>query len=302
MNRVGIGGRGTSTWLGWFLAGALRSFIPYAEERGDKARADRWTAHLAELKKALEGAAWDGSYYRRGTFDDGTLLGSKESLECQIDSIAQSWSVLSGEGEPDRAVKAMDAVLDRLVDEDARIIRLFTPPFANSAKDPGYIKAYPPGVRENGGQYTHASTWVVMALAEMKRGDDAWRCFQILNPITHSLNKAAAEQYRVEPYVVAADVYGHDPYTSRGGWTWYTGSAGWLYRAAVEGILGIRIKDGRLYVRPSLPSQWDGFAAEIEQPSGKYRISVSKSSNAIGYSLSINGSEVADPDEGYPLG
>ncbi|NKL04840.1 protein ndvB [Rhizobium leguminosarum bv. viciae] len=302
MNRVGIGGRGTSVWLGWFLAGALRSFIPYAEERGDTVRAERWSAHLTELKKALETSAWDGGYYRRGTFDDGTLLGSRENLECQIDSIAQSWSVLSGEGDPARAVTAMDAVLDQLVDEDARIIRLFTPPFANSAKDPGYIKAYPPGVRENGGQYTHAATWVVMALAELKRGDDAFRCFQILNPITHAFDKASAEQYRVEPYVVAADVYGHDPYTSRGGWTWYTGSAGWLYRAAVEGILGIRLKDGRLYVRPSLPSEWDGFAAEVEQGGGKYRISVSKASNDSGYTLTINGCEVTDPEEGYPLG
>ncbi|MBB3411770.1 cyclic beta-1,2-glucan synthetase [Rhizobium sp. BK316] len=302
MNRVGIGGQGTSVWLGWFLAGTLRSFVPYAEERGDKARAERWRTHLTELKRALESAAWDGGYYRRGTFDDGTPLGSKENLECQIDSIAQSWSVLSGEGDSERAAKAMDAVLAQLVDEEARVIRLFTPPFEKSSKDPGYIKAYPPGVRENGGQYTHASTWVVMALANLKRGDDALRCFQILNPITHSLNKAAAERYRVEPYVVAADVYGDDPYIGRGGWTWYTGSAGWLYRAAVEGILGIRLKGGQLFVNPSLPSNWDGFAAEIKRGGSKYRISVSKASNAEGYTLSINGSEVANPHEGYPVG
>jgi len=302
MNRVGIDGQGTSVWLGWFLAGTLRSFVPYAEERGDRVRAERWRTHLIELKKALESAAWDGGYYRRGTFDDGTPLGSKENLECQIDSIAQSWSVLSGEGDSERAAKAMDAVLAQLVDEEARVIRLFTPPFEKSSKDPGYIKAYPPGVRENGGQYTHASTWVVMALAKLKRGDDALRCFQILNPITHSLNKAAAERYRVEPYVVAADVYGDDPYIGRGGWTWYTGSAGWLYRAAVEGILGIRLKGGQLFVNPSLPSNWDGFAAEIERDGSKYRISVSKASNADGYTLSINGSEVANPHEGYPVG
>ncbi|MGR9170306.1 GH36-type glycosyl hydrolase domain-containing protein [Rhizobium sp. KDH_Rht_773_N] len=302
MNRVGIEGKGKSVWLGWFLAGTLRSFIPYAEDRGDKARAAHWKAHLAELRKALESVAWDGGYYRRGTFDDGTPLGSKESLECQIDSIAQSWSVLSGEGDPERAIKAMDAVLERLVDEDARIVRLFTPPFERSLQDPGYIKAYPPGVRENGGQYTHAAAWVVMALAALKRGDDALRCFQILNPITHCLDKAAVERYRVEPYVVAADVYGHPPYAGRGGWTWYTGSAGWLYRAAVEGILGIRLKGGKLYIRPSLPSNWDGFAAEIERGGSKYRISVSKASNADGYTASINGSEIANPNEGYPVG
>ncbi len=302
MNRVGIESKGTSVWLGWFLAGTLRSFIPYAEDRGDKARAAHWKAHLAELTKALESVAWDGGYYRRGTFDDGTPLGSKESLECQIDSIAQSWSVLSGEGDPERAIKAMDAVLERLVDEDARIVRLFTPPFERSLQDPGYIKAYPPGVRENGGQYTHAAAWVVMALAALKRGDDALRCFQILNPITHCLDKAAVERYRVEPYVVAADVYGHPPYAGRGGWTWYTGSAGWLYRAAVEGILGIRLKGGKLYIRPSLPSNWDGFAAEIERGGSKYRISVSKASNADGYTASINGSEIANPNEGYPVG
>jgi cyclic beta-1,2-glucan synthetase len=196
----------------------------------------------------------------------------------------------------------MDSVLERLVDEETRIIRLFTPPFANSSKDPGYIKAYPPGVRENGGQYTHAATWVVMALAELNRGDEALRCFELLNPITHSKSKASAEHYRVEPYTIAADVYGEGALKGRGGWTWYTGSAGWLYRAAVEGILGIRIKNGRLHVRPALPTQWDGFAAEIEHAGVKYRISVSKSSQPEGYNLTINGSEVANPAEGYPVG
>ncbi|MFP3545079.1 glucoamylase family protein [Rhizobium sp. SIMBA_035] len=302
MNRVGIHGQGTSVWLGWFLAGALRSFTPYAQERGDTTRVERWTKHLGELKAALESAGWDGGYYRRGTFDDGSLLGSKESLECQIDSIAQSWSVLSGEGDPEHAKTAMDAVLNRLVDRDTRIIRLFTPPFATSAKDPGYIKAYPPGVRENGGQYTHAATWVVMALAEMNRGDDAFACFELLNPITHSRDKGSAEHYRVEPYTIAADVYGEGALKGRGGWTWYTGSAGWLYRAAVEGILGIRLKDGRLFVRPALPSTWDGFSAEVEHSGVKYRISVSKSSQPGGYSVVINGNDIANPSEGYPVG
>jgi cyclic beta-1,2-glucan synthetase len=302
MNRVGIKGRGESTWLGWFLARTLTAFIPYAEARGDGDRVQRWTAHLPELKKALEMAGWDGGYYRRGYFDDGSPLGSNENFECQIDSIAQSWNILSGQGDPERGERAMDAVRERLVDDDAKIIRLFTPPFVKSARDPGYIKSYPPGVRENGGQYTHAATWVVLAFAEMQRGDDAWHCFQLLNPINHALDRASADLYRVEPYVVAADIYGAGNLTSRGGWTWYTGSAGWLYRVAIEGILGIRVANGHLFVKPALPSNWDGFAAELNLAHGKYRISVSKPSDAAGYAVSINGQAIANPEKGFPLG
>jgi cyclic beta-1,2-glucan synthetase len=302
MNRVGIQGRGESTWLGWFLVSTLTAFIPYAQARGDHDRVENWKKHIPKLKEALETAGWDGGYYRRGYFDDGTPLGSNENFECQIDSIAQSWSVISGEGNSAHSEKAMSAVLERLVDDDAGIIRLFTPPFAKSPKDPGYIKAYPPGVRENGGQYTHAATWVVLALAEMGRGDDAWRCFELLNPINHALDRASSDLYRVEPYVIAADIYGEGPLTGRGGWTWYTGSAGWLYRVAIEGILGIRVKDGHLYVKPALPSKWDGFAANLDLPSGKYRISVSKPSDAVGYVVTINDKAIAHPEEGYPIG
>jgi cyclic beta-1,2-glucan synthetase len=188
----------------------------------------------------------------------------------------------------------MDAVLERLVDEDAGIIRLFTPAFEGSRKDPGYIKAYPPGVRENGGQYTHAAIWVVMALAGLKRGDDAWKCFQILNPVNHALNREAADVYRVEPYVVSADVYGHGAYTGRGGWSWYTGSAGWLYRAAVEGILGIRRHGDRLMVDPVLPSGWDGFSAEVTIDGQAYAIKVA------GGNVTING-EALDKQQGFLL-
>ncbi|MGK9051620.1 GH36-type glycosyl hydrolase domain-containing protein [Neorhizobium petrolearium] len=294
MNRVGVGGRGMSVWLGWFLAAALRSFLPYAAERNERQRVERWTAHLENLRQALEKSGWDGSYYRRGYFDDGSPLGSSSSDECRIDSLAQSWSVLSGEGDPDRARKAMDAVLDKLVDEEAGIIRLFTPPFHDTRKDPGYIKAYPPGVRENGGQYTHAAIWVVLALAALKRGDDAWKCFQILNPINHALGRDAAETYRVEPYVVAADVYGHGPYTGRGGWSWYTGSAGWLYRAAVEGILGIRRQGDRLFVNPVLPTGWSGFTAELTIDDAVYKINVEDGK------VSINDTAVSET-EGFPL-
>jgi len=229
MNRVGEKGEGESVWLGWFLAATLKTFLGHAEERGDQARITRWTTHLAVLRQALATAAWDGDYYRRGYFDDGTPLGSAQSDECRIDSIAQSWSVLSGEGEPEKSTKALDAALAHLVDEEAGIVRLFTPPFEKTKLDPGYIKAYPPGVRENGGQYTHAAIWLGMALAKAGRAADAWRCFELLNPINHARDTETAEQYRVEPYVVAADIYGGEAYAGRGGWTWYTGSAGWLY-------------------------------------------------------------------------
>jgi cyclic beta-1,2-glucan synthetase len=294
MNRVGVAGRGMSVWLGWFLASALRNFIPYAEERKDRQRVERWNAHLATLKDALEKAGWDGSYYRRGYFDDGSPLGSSSSDECRIDSLGQSWSVLSGEGSPERSQQAMDAVMAQLVDEDTGIIRLFTPPFEETRKDPGYIKGYPPGVRENGGQYTHAAIWVVLALAQMKRSDDAWKCFQILNPVNHALTADAADRYRVEPYVVAADVYGHGDYAGRGGWSWYTGSAGWLYRAAVEGILGIKRQGDRLFVDPALPTGWAGFSAEITIDGVNHAIKVENGS------VTVDG-KAADGDSGFLL-
>lgn len=299
MNRVGIEGRGESIWLGWFLAGALQSFIRYAEARGDTARVKRWTAHIETLKAALETDGWDGDYYRRGYFDDGTPLGSKTQAECQIDSIAQSWSVLSGQGQPERATAAMNAVMDRLVDPDAGIIRLFTPPFDETAQDPGYIRSYPPGVRENGGQYTHAATWVVMAFAELGRGDDAWTCFSLLNPVNHALDRQASETYRVEPYVVAADVYGAADRTGRGGWTWYTGSAGWLYRSAVEGILGIRRVGDRIHVRPALPGGWDGFSARLTLSGKTYEVAVTR--RAEEYDVTVNGEPIQDPQAGFAI-
>ena len=263
MDRVGIEGRGESVWLSWFLASALAGFAPIIEARGDPERAARYRHHLASLGAALETAGWDGHNYRRGYYDDGSPLGSVESDECQIDSIAQSWAVLSGQAPAERAAEAMDRVLAVLVDEKARLVRLFTPPFEHTPREPGYIKGYPPGVRENGGQYTHAATWVVYALAQLGRADDAYRLFSMLNPITHSADAAAAEQYRVEPYVVAADIYSVGEKRGRGGWTWYTGSSGWLYRAAVEAILGITRRGDRLHVRPVLPSDWPGYKAHL---------------------------------------
>ncbi|MBD9593298.1 MULTISPECIES: cyclic beta-(1,2)-glucan synthase [Ensifer] len=301
MNRVGEKGQGTSTWLGWFLAGTLRGFLPFARERKDEARITRWEAHLEALKKALATAGWDGDYYRRGYYDDGTPLGTSEALECRIDSIAQSWSVLSGEGDEQRSLKAMDAVMAELVDPDQRIVRLFTPPLERTSQDPGYIKAYPPGVRENGGQYTHAATWVALAFAEQGRAEEAWRVFQMLNPISHAENREAAEHYRVEPYVVAADIYGEGDLAGRGGWTWYTGSAGWLYRVGVEGILGIRRQGDRLVIRPVLPAAWNGYSAEVTLNGARHKISVERDKKSGEPIVSVNNSVTKNAHEGILL-
>ncbi|MCV0393911.1 MAG: protein ndvB [Rhizobiaceae bacterium] len=276
MNAVGEEGRGTSVWLGWFLARTIADLAPLARKRGEKERAAAWEAHREKLLAALEGPGWDGDWYLRGTYDDGSPLGGKASDECRIDSLAQSWSVLSGAGDPKRAKRAMDAAIEHLADEDHHIVRLFTPPFENTAKEPGYIKSYPPGVRENGGQYTHAATWFVLALAELGRADEAWRYFSWLNPVNHALDAGASERYRVEPYVVAADIYSEGEKAGRGGWTWYTGSAGWLYRAAIEGILGIRKKGSTITVEPAIPSDWDGFSATLRIGDATHRLRVER--------------------------
>ncbi len=299
MNRVGIEGRGTSVWLGWLLAGTLDTFLAHARTRDDGVRIDRWQTHLEKLRGALEEAGWDGHYYRRGTFDDGTLLGSAVSEECRIDSIAQSWSVLSRQGQPDRQQAAMNAVMDQLVDRDAGMLRLFSPPFETTSHDPGYIKAYPPGVRENGGQYTHAATWVVLALAELGRGDDAHACFSLLNPVNHALTRTQADIYRVEPYVVAADVYGEGDLARRGGWTWYTGSAGWLYRAGVEGILGITKRKNRILLAPALPQDWDRVDVDMTVGGRMRRIAMIRKNGDI--EVSVDGTVLDNPKEGFAL-
>ncbi|WP_244483877.1 GH36-type glycosyl hydrolase domain-containing protein [Rhizobium sp. Root482] len=301
MNRVGIEGRGTSVWLGWFLATTLKSFIEIAAKRGDEARVSAWQAHLAILEKALETAGWDGGHYRRGYYDDGTPLGSADSNECRIDSIAQSWSVLSGEGDADRSKQAMDAVMSQLADDDHHIIRLFTPPLSGTDQDPGYIKAYPPGVRENGGQYTHAATWVVLALAAQNRTEDAWRAFEMLNPVNHARDRESADHYRVEPYVVAADIYGDGALAGRGGWTWYTGSAAWLYRAAVEGILGLRKQGDRLVIQPVIPKSWNGFSATVTLDGKAHRISVTKNAQSGELIVSVNDTVTENAHEGVLL-
>ncbi|MCU0789718.1 MAG: protein ndvB, partial [Nitratireductor sp.] len=299
MNRVGEEGRGESIWLGWFLAQTLESFAKIAESRGDKANARKWLQHRGSVMAAIEKHAWDGDHYLRGYYDDGSPLGADAAAECRIDSIAQSWSVLSGAAEKSRAETAMNSVLTRLRDKEAGILRLFTPPFEKTEKDPGYIKGYPPGVRENGGQYTHAATWAVYALARLGRGDDAYSCFDLLNPVGHATTREEAERYRVEPYVVAADVYGAGDKTGRGGWTWYTGSAGWLWRSAVEAILGIRREGELLFVEPVLPSHWDGFTARLRQDGRLYEIAVRRGSGGE-TAVTVNG-EGPLKHGGFPL-
>jgi len=274
MNRVGEGGRGESVWLGWLLHAALDVFADIADRRGDQVRAAAWRAHLTALKAAIEGEAWDGLWYQRGWFDDGSPLGSSSSEECRIDSIAQSWAVLSGAGQPERAAQAMAAVDRELILPHENLALLFTPPFDRSWPDPGYIKGYPPGVRENGGQYTHAALWSVMAFAGLGEGDKAAALFWMLNPINHARTRADMQRYKVEPYVVAADVYSATGHVGRGGWTWYTGSAGWMQRAGVEAILGVRIESGSLRFEPCIPSSWPGFELTLKYGSSRYEIVV----------------------------
>jgi cyclic beta-1,2-glucan synthetase len=260
MNRVGREGRGESVWLGWFLYSTLMRFAPIAEEMGERDRATRWRAHAEKLQQALEAEAWDGAWYRRAYFDDGTPIGSASSTECRIDSLAQSWSVISGAGEPGRARRAMQAVEEYLVRPADDLILLFTPPFDKTTHDPGYIKGYLPGVRENGGQYTHAAVWCAIAMAALGEGDAAHELFRMLNPINRTTTRAGVHAYKVEPYVVAADIYSEGPHVRRGGWTWYTGAAGWLYRAGIEWILGLQKVGNRLRIDPCIARDWREYS------------------------------------------
>jgi cyclic beta-1,2-glucan synthetase len=274
MNRVGVRGRGESVWLGWFLCTVLAAFIPIAQGRADVGRATRWQARLKSLRAALELHGWDGDWYRRAFFDDGTPLGSATSLECRIDSIAQSWSVLSGAADPARAVRAMAAVDEYLIRRGDGLVLLFTPPFDRSPVDPGYIMGYLPGVRENGGQYTHGAIWTALAFAQLGDGDRAGELFSILNPINHASTRAGVHRYKVEPYVMAADVYAEGQHVGRGGWTWYTASAGWMYQAGVEGILGFRLRGTTIHLDPCIPRAWAGFQIDFRYHSARYEIVV----------------------------
>ncbi|HEV8480901.1 MAG TPA: glycosyl transferase, partial [Candidatus Eisenbacteria bacterium] len=260
MNRVGKGGKGESVWMGFFLYAVLGDFIPICESRGDDARVRRYRAYRDDVREAIEKDGWDGAWYRRAFYDDGTPMGSATSDECQIDALVQAWAVLSGAAPAERARQAMAALEERLVSEKDGIIRLLTPPFRHSTHDPGYIQGYAAGVRENGGQYTHAALWVVRAFAEMGRRDAAARLLEMLAPVSHARTPDQVQRYRVEPYVIAADVYGEPPHVGRGGWTWYTGSAGWMLRVGLESILGLRVRQGRAFeIRPCIPDSWPEY-------------------------------------------
>ncbi|KQV66412.1 glycosyl transferase [Rhizobium sp. Root1220] len=295
MNKVGAEGRGESVWNGWFFVTVLRSFAVLASASGDESRAEWCHERSDALRAALETHAWDGDWYRRAYFDDGTPLGSRLNDECQIDAIPQAWAVISGVADGARASTAMKAVWNRLVRPDDKLIQLFDPPFDKGPLQPGYIKGYVPGIRENGGQYTHAAAWVVLATALLGDGDRALELWHFLNPISHAQTKSDAEHYMVEPYVVTADIYGAQPHTGRGGWTWYTGSAGWLYRVGLEAILGIRRQDQFLLIDPCIPRDWPEFELDFRHGTSTYRIHVDNSFGTGGAvsSLILDGKQVS---------
>jgi cyclic beta-1,2-glucan glucanotransferase len=276
MNLVGRDGKGESVWLAWFLYENLRRFADLARGRDDGAFADVCTGQAERLRDNIEANAWDGAWYRRAYFDDGTPLGSTDNDECQIDSISQSWAVISGGGDTRRARQAMAAVDKRLVRRDAQLIQLLAPPFDKSDLEPGYIKGYLPGVRENGGQYTHAAIWTTMAFAMLGDRERAWELFAMLNPINHGSQRDEIERYKVEPYVMCADIYGASPHTSRGGWTWYTGAAGWMYRLTVETLLGLQLEVGHLRITPCIPAHWVSYKIHYRYRETVYHITVKR--------------------------
>ena len=307
MNLVGIHGQGESVWLGFFLYDVLEEFATLATEQGDTGFSERCVSQADELKTNIEHHAWDGDWYRRAWFDDGTPLGSTSNTECTIDSIAQSWSVLSGAGDQERSYRAMNSVDELLVKRGAEygggLIQLLDPPFDKAPMNPGYIKGYVPGVRENGGQYTHAAVWAAMAFARLGDGRRAWELLSIINPVNHTLSAADLAIYKTEPYALAADVYGVAPHTGRGGWTWYTGAAGWAYRLIVESLLGLRRKGDRLDIVPCIPVEWPGYALDYRFGETVYHIEVTQTvveSGASSRKLSLDG-VVQNGKEGIAL-
>ncbi|HJR10764.1 MAG TPA: glycosyl transferase family 36 [Rhodanobacteraceae bacterium] len=302
MNRVGAGGKGESVWMGWFLIKVIGDFAPFAEDRRD-ARLARWRDHARALELALETKAWDGAWYRRAFYDDGTPLGTSADTECRVESMAQSWAVISGRGDAERCQRAMRAVNENLVRPSEGYVALFSEPFDKTAHDPGYIKGYPPGLRENGGQYTHGSIWSLIAFAMLGNGDKAGELLEIFDPIRKSDTAEKLQRYKVEPYVECADVYSVAPHTGRGGWTWYSGSAGWLYRAIVEWVLGFRLHGDTLRIEPCIPRKWKGFRLTYRRGSTAWRIEVENPGHACHgvAAVELDGVTLQDSGAGIPL-
>jgi cellobiose phosphorylase len=300
MNMVGEHGKGESVWLGFFLYEVLMQFTEVARTRGDISFAERCQREAAQVRRNIERNGWDGEWYRRAYFDDGSPLGSASNPECQIDSIAQSWSVLSRAGDAERSRMAMEAVDQRLVRRNHALIQLLDPPFDKSNLNPGYIKGYVPGVRENGGQYTHGAIWAAMAFAALGDSRRAWELLAMINPVNHAKSPDEIVTYKVEPYVVAADVYALSPHTGRGGWTWYTGSAAWMYRLIVESLLGLRLEVDKLRFAPCLPADWETFKVHYRYRETVYHIDVLQTHAGNGEtSVTVDG--VERPDKAIPL-
>jgi cellobiose phosphorylase len=301
MNEVGKDGKGESVWMAWFLITVIQEFLPLIKERAqnepsEQERVLRYQSIISKLKENVENNAWDGDWYRRAYFDDGTPLGSAQNEECQIDSISQTWGILSGAGNPKRLKSAMTQVYEQLVDEDSRIIKLLTPPFDKALPHPGYIKGYAPGIRENGGQYTHAAAWVIIATALMGDGDRAMKLLSMINPINHTNDPAGVTCYQGEPYVFCGDVYAVPPHQGRAGWSWYTGSASWIYQAGLHYILGLNIKRNVLSFSPCVPSTWDKFSAEIRWRNTNVAVNFYNPNGVQSgvAKVEVNGKEVAD--------
>jgi cyclic beta-1,2-glucan synthetase len=289
MDKVGEHGKGESVWLGFFLYEILTRFMELAQVKNDEAFAEKCQTTAEALKKSIAEHAWDGNWYKRAFFDDGTPLGSIENDECRIDSLPQSWSILSGAGDAERSRIAMGSADQFLVKRETGIIQLFDPPFDKSTLNPGYIKGYVPGVRENGGQYTHAAIWLTMAFAKMGNRERAWELIQMINPINHGSNKEDMETYRVEPYVIAADVYGVAQHKGRGGWTWYTGSAGWMYQLILETFIGLKREGGRLYFTPAVPKAWGTFTISYRYLDTQYHMTVKHASHGQPLTVIVDG-------------
>ena len=298
-NNVGIKGKGESVWLGFFMYAVLDKFIPICEYKNDESHVEKYRQVMDSLRRALNSDAWDSRWYKRAFTDEGKILGSLQNEECKIDSISQSWSIISGAGDNDKKYIAMESLENHLIDRDVGIIKLLDPPFEKSKLEPGYIKSYLPGTRENGGQYTHAAVWTIIAQTMLNLNDKAYENYRMINPIEHARTKDESSKYKVEPYVIAADVYGQGNLAGRGGWTWYTGSSSWMYIAGIKYILGLNIEHGYLKIEPHIPANWDGYIIKYRYGNSMYNIKViNKQNNVKGINertkIKCNGEEIID--------